>query len=207
MPWIISPDELVGTTGATDIDANAIFTNLRAITLLGGARSGRKGKVIYGTFVYRTTALSGVAADPTTYANLDGATGQFILLPGVASLAAGDVVTWYYEASTGLPVVVRATSTTYANQGCPLAVSLTANTSTTSWSWYQIQGPAVVNNNGTWSGSNARVGLTATAGQLSTTLIAGAQIINARSSSTVSFIATNVAVCEINNPTVQTQIT
>jgi hypothetical protein len=207
MPWTITPDELIGTTGATDIDANAIFTNLRSITLLGGARAGRKGKVIYGTFVYRNSALGGLAADLTTLANLDGATGQFILLPGVASLAAGDVVTWYYDAATALPIVIRATSTTYANQGAPLAVSLTANTSTTSYSWYQIQGPAVVNNNGTWSGANARVSLTTTAGQLSTTMIAGSQLLNARSSSTISFVATNQAILEINNPTVQTQIT
>ena len=84
---------------------------------------------------------------------------------------------------------------------------MTANTSTTSYSWYQIQGPAVVNNNGTWSGANARVSLTTTAGQLSTTMIAGSQLLNARSSSTISFVATNQAILEINNPTVQTQIT
>lgn len=207
MPWILTPDEMVGSSGALDIDPSAVFTNLRAITLLGGARAGRKGKVAYGSFVYRTQPLGGVAADATTYANLDGATGQFILLPGVASLAVGDVVTWYYDYATSTPIVVRATSTTYANQGSPLAVSLAANTSATSWSWYQIQGPAVVNNNGTWSGANARLGLSTTAGQLTTTLAAGAQILNARSSSTVSAIATNVAVAEINNPTVQTQIT
>ena len=43
--------------------------------------------------------------------------------------------------------VTRWGGTAYSGQ--PLAIAMTANTSTTTFSWYQIEGAAVVNTSGT----------------------------------------------------------
>ncbi len=72
------------------------------------------------------------AYDPTYGA------GKFIYLYGVASNVVGLVVT--YNILTGITTAVPNT----ANIGNPLAVSMAANTSITTGSWYQIQGAAVI---------------------------------------------------------------
>src|SRR5262245_60668132 len=69
--------------------------------------------------------------------------GEFIWLPGVASTAAGDFVS--YTTSNG---AANGGSTTRwagtANTGQPLAVA-TAATVASTWGWYQIAGSAIVN--------------------------------------------------------------
>src|SRR5258708_37952757 len=76
----------------------------------------------------------------TTLRGADGTLGggEFIYLQGVASNAAGIVVS--YNAPTGAVVLLPST----ANLGTPVAVSMSANTSAANYSWYQIEGLSTV---------------------------------------------------------------
>ena len=92
--------------------------------------------------------------------------GQFIYLKGVASNTEGSVST-YDEAGVTTLLVTNAIG--------PVAVSLTANTTTTSWSWYQILGKACVAS--TAAADNALLGVEgATAGVLGDAEAVGDQI-------------------------------
>src|SRR5258708_38012411 len=59
--------------------------------------------------------------------------GEFIYLQGVASNAAGLVVS--YNATTGAVVLLPST----ANLGTPVAVSMSANTSAADYLWHQVE--------------------------------------------------------------------
>jgi hypothetical protein len=98
--------------------------------------------------------------------------GEFIYLPGVASLAVGSLVTYNPLAKT----VTLAPHT--ANQNQPLAVSMTANTATTSYSWYQIGGVAKIAKTATKISPAVPLYLSATAGSVSSTASAGKQVVN-----------------------------
>ena len=63
--------------------------------------------------------------------------GEFILLKGVASTAVGSLVVW--DGTTYVTTLCPTTTLT----GRPVAISMTANTSATVFSWYQIGGTAV----------------------------------------------------------------
>jgi hypothetical protein len=97
--------------------------------------------------------------------------GEFIYLKGVASTAAGDWVS--YNAYTG--VTTRWAGT--ANTGAPLAVAMTANTSASSYGWYQIGGNAVATVTGTVAAGDI-VNFSATAA-VKTAAAAGKQVLNA----------------------------
>lgn len=130
--------------------------------------------------------------------------GQFMYLPGVAALKVGDLVT--YNLSAGISytdaVVTRWAGT--AQSGLPLAVAMTANTSTTNFSWYQVQGAAVCNITGTVaSGDKAYWQLTGTIGS---TIAAGKQVVGASAFSTGVVPITGQAVYTIDFPYVQSQI-
>lgn len=99
--------------------------------------------------------------------------GEFIYLPGVASLAVGSLVTYNPLAKT----VTLAPHTANLNQ--PLAVSMTANTAATSYSWYQINGVAKIAKTATKISPAVPLYLSATAGQVSSTASAGKQVVNA----------------------------
>lgn len=64
--------------------------------------------------------------------------GEFILLKGVASTIVGSLVT--YDGTTYATTLCATT----ANQARPVAISMAANTAATTFSWYQIEGTAVV---------------------------------------------------------------
>lgn len=88
--------------------------------------------------------------------------GEFILLPGVASTAVGSVVTYNTTSYTTALAAVG------ANKAQPIAIAMSANTSSSTWGWYQISGVAVVKKTCTVSlAANAAVGV------LTTGLIAG----------------------------------
>jgi len=70
------------------------------------------------------------AVDPTYGA------GEFIMLAGVASTAVGSVVTYNTSSFT------TALAPVGANKPQPIAISMSANTSSSSWGWYQISGIA-----------------------------------------------------------------
>lgn len=74
-----------------------------------------------------------VFADDPTYGE-----GEFILLPGVASTVVGSVVTYNTTAYTTALAAVG------TNKPQPIAIAMSANTSASTWGWYQISGVAVV---------------------------------------------------------------
>ena len=86
--------------------------------------------------------------------------GEFIYLPGGASNIVGAVVS--YNPLT--PTCTLATNTT--KQGLPLAVSMTANTTTTSYSWYQIAGVATIKKTAVKITPTEKVAISGTAGRV-----------------------------------------
>lgn len=105
--------------------------------------------------------------------------GQFIALKGVASLAAGDAVV--YNPFSG--VTARAVTASHGVKGIPIAISLSANTSTTKLSWFQIVGNAIANAPNSALTTDTPIYLTSGAGVLDDAVVAGSQLINARSAS------------------------
>ena len=131
--------------------------------------------------------------------------GEFIYLPGVASLAVGDVVTYVLSAGVSYTdaAVVRWTGT--ANTGAPIAIATTANTAASQFSWYQIQGGAVVNTSGTVAANDkAYFAQTATLGS---TAVGGKQVLGVTASSANGVPASNQAIYTLDFPCVQSQIT
>lgn len=132
--------------------------------------------------------------------------GEFIYLPGVASLAVGDVVT--YNISAGVKAYTDATVVRWAgtaNTGAPVAIATTANTSAVAFSWYQIGGAAVVNTSGTVAAGDAA--MFASTATVKTAAVAGKQILGMVAGSANGVPATNQAIYTLNRPHVQGQIT
>lgn len=128
--------------------------------------------------------------------------GEFIYLPGVASLAVGALVTYNPLAKT----VTLAPHT--ANLNSPLAVSMTANTSATSYSWYQIEGVAKIAKTATKINPAVPIFLSATAGSVSSTASAGKQVVNCITVNAATVAsATGTVQALINRPFAQGQIT
>ena len=96
----------------------------------------------------------------------------FIYLYGVASLAVGSLVT--YNASTGITTLAPST----AHLAAPLAVSMAANTSPTTGSWFQVGGVAVIKKTAVKVSPAVPLFLSATAGSVMPTQASGKQILN-----------------------------
>ena len=91
----------------------------------------------------------------------DAANNMYVYLKGVASLAAGDFVTFDKD---GAP-----TRTVAATTG-PVAIAMVANTSATNYSWYQVRGYYATANVATHSnGSGKALFLSATTSRASST--------------------------------------
>ena len=86
--------------------------------------------------------------------------GEFILLPGVAGTQIGSVVSYNTVTYT------TALCVNTASLPVQLAIAMSANTSATTWGWYQISGVAVVIKATSDAGlvAGAAVGSSATAG-------------------------------------------
>src|SRR5579885_2700990 len=98
--------------------------------------------------------------------------GEFIYLAGVASTVVGSLVT--YNAS-GLTTL----SPNTANNGAPVAVAMSANTSATNFGWYQIAGIAVVKKTAVKVNPAVKVFQSGTAGRIQSAAASGKQIVNA----------------------------
>jgi hypothetical protein len=128
--------------------------------------------------------------------------GEFILLTGAASIAVGTVV--QYDASTFVPTIP--TAATVNKSGMPMAVSMAANTSGSTWSWYQISGTAVCKKSTVKFTNKQAIGF------ISTGLVgknaSGVQILGARTANTTSVASavTTIAVT-IQRPHVMGRIT
>lgn len=127
--------------------------------------------------------------------------GEFILLKGVASTAVGSLV--IYDGTTYVTTLCPTT----ANQGRPVAVSMTANTSASVYSWYQIEGTAVVTKS-----TSSNFAATVALGVKSTGKVganaSGVQILGARTANTATVAsATTTVTVVINRPHLQGRIT
>ena len=130
--------------------------------------------------------------------------GEFILLPGVASNVIGLCVT--YSPTTFACTAVPST----ANLSQPIAVSMSANTTTTKFSWYQIAGLAVVKKTAVKvdPAATRRMYISGTAGRLMQTSAAGKNILGAASANTATVTSTtSTVVVSINRPHCQGPIT
>lgn len=101
--------------------------------------------------------------------------GTFILLAGVASLEVGDAVV--YNSITG--DVAHTIAASHKNTGFPVAFSLTANTGSTKYSWFQIQGNAIARSDDVVV-ANTPAYIKSTAGLVDDAVNAGGQILGAR---------------------------
>ena len=125
--------------------------------------------------------------------------GEFILLKGVASTAVGSLVIFNTTSYTTTLCPVT------ANLGSPVAISMTANTSSSNWSWYQIEGVAVVaKSTGLGLASNVAVGVNSI-GKVGTSA-SGKQILGARTANSTVSATTTVQVI-LNRPHLQGRIT
>lgn len=128
--------------------------------------------------------------------------GEFIYLPGLASVALGDAVV--YDMTGVSASVARLVQNTFANSGRPVAFALGA-TPVNTWGWYQISGLAVVSAvAGTVAGA---VMAGATAGSVGNTADAGDQVLGARITTAVGTPAANKSYAMLNRPCMQGQIT
>jgi hypothetical protein len=125
--------------------------------------------------------------------------GEFILLKGVASTAVGSLVIFNTTSYTTTLCPVT------ANLGSPVAVSMTANTSSSNWSYYQIEGVAVVaKSTGLGLATNVALGVNSI-GKVGTSA-SGKQILGARTANSTVSATTTVQVI-INRPHLQGRIT
>ena len=128
--------------------------------------------------------------------------GEFVYLQGVASNAAGLVVS--YNASTGAVTLLPST----ANLGTPVAISLSANTSTSNYSWYQIGGLATVLKSAVQVLPQAKVYISGTTGRLMPTSASGKQILGAKFANLTTVTSTTSTVTILlDRPSAQGQTT
>lgn len=127
--------------------------------------------------------------------------GEFILLPGCASTIVGSLVR-YNATSYATTLLVNT-----AVQDVPVAVAMSANTSTSTWGWYQIAGEAVVAKTAVIILPNVAVYISATAGKVKALASAGLQIVAAKSGSATTASASGTVVLTINRPHLQSQVT
>lgn len=124
--------------------------------------------------------------------------GEFIYLKGVTSNFIGALVT--YVANTG--VTALSTTSGIATGGAPMAVSMSTATGS-QYGWFQIAGDAVLYKTAVKfdPASGNRVYLSATAGRIMQTSVAGRQIIGARFASTTTVTSTtSTAIITLNRP-------
>ncbi len=108
--------------------------------------------------------------------------GEFIYLKGVASTVVGDWVGY----SPALGTSVRA----IANGNYPLAVAMSACSTTTLFGWYQISGNAKANGLTSITHSTGFLWLTGTAGSVDDASVIGDAVINARKTVAVHVVGT-----------------
>lgn len=121
--------------------------------------------------------------------------GEFILLAGVASTAIGSLVT--YNTVSYTTTLCPVTN----DLGQPVAVSMSANTSASTWGWYQISGVAVVSKS-TGLGLATNVGVAVNSIGKVGTAASGKMIMGVRTAnSTVS--ATTTVRLVMNRPHMQ----
>ena len=142
-----------------------------------------------------TTALPSTPSKPGMI--IDGTDpvyggGEFILLLGVSGTAVGTVVTYNTANYT--------TTLASASEGAAIqcAVSMSANTSATVWSWYQISGVAIATKSAVSVALSGAIGIT-TAGLVAQAATDLQQIEGGAFAAAATTLATTVAIV-INRP-------
>jgi hypothetical protein len=126
--------------------------------------------------------------------------GEFIMLAGVASTAIGSLVV--YDGTTYATTLIANS----ANQSRPVAVAMSANTSSSTYGWYQIGGTAVVKKTTVAIAPKVSVGIGGV-GVLGNTA-SGKEILGARSANTATVAsATTTINVVINRPHAQGRVT
>ena len=125
------------------------------------------------------------AADPTY------GVGEFIYLKGASSTAVGSWVTYNQDDNS--------TTLLAANAIGPVAVSMSANSASTNYGWYQISGKAI-GKALTGFLDNANVYGTSTAGSVDDAVVAGDRVQGAKGASAVDTPSTGLAEFEIARP-------
>lgn len=126
--------------------------------------------------------------------------GEFIYLNGVGSTAVGSLVT--FNQLTGATTLAPNT----ANLAQPVAVSMAANTSATSFSWYQVYGAAVITKTAVKISPSSKLYLSATAGSVFATQTSGKQlqgVVTINAATVLS--ATGTITAQISYPDLQGQ--
>lgn len=125
--------------------------------------------------------------------------GEFIYLQGCSGGFSGALVT--YVNTTG--VTALSTTSGVLTGGAPMAVMMSALSATTLFGWCQVEGDAIVYKTAVKfnPATNQNVYLSATAGRIMQTSVAGRQVIGARFASTVTVTSTtSTAVITLNRP-------
>jgi hypothetical protein len=130
--------------------------------------------------------------------------GEFIFLKGGASVAVGSLC--YYTDNAAADSVKLTTTSGVVDGGSNLCVAMAATTAAL-YGWFQIGGRAVVLKTATKidPASTFKVYLSATAGRVMPTSVAGRQILGARFPATVTVTTTtSTCVVTLNRPTQKT---
>lgn len=124
--------------------------------------------------------------------------GKFIYLYGVASNFVGALVS--YNQLTGLTTLTPNTG----NLDKPVAVSMAANTSITTGSWYQIGGAAVIKKTAIKVSPGVPLYLSGTSGRVMSTAASGKQVMNATSINAATVLsAVSTITVQMNYPFAQ----
>lgn len=150
---------------------------------------------------FNTGSATTIPSSPMTLGMIVNATdpvygaGEFILLPGVANSVVGLMVTY---SATSFAVTL---SPDTAGIGNNFAWSMSANTTTTSFSWYQIAGLVVAKKtNVSWEPQKA-VYQSGTIGRVMDTVASGKQVVGARSANLTTVTTTvSTVVLQVNRP-------
>lgn len=138
------------------------------------------------------------AVDTTN--NLGG--GEFIYLQGVASNLQGALVT--YNATTGAVALLTSTP----NLGQPVAVSMSANTAASNYSWYCIEGYVPILKTAVTVTPQLKAYISGATGRLFVTSTSGRQLLGIRTANLTTVTSTTSSVtCLVSRPFAQGQIT
>jgi hypothetical protein len=117
---------------------------------------------------------------------------EFVYLKGVASTVVGSWVG--YSPALGTSVLATANGT------YPLAVSMTTNTTTTSFAWYMISGTCQALGLTSITHTSGFLALTGTAGSLDDASVIGDHVFNARKTTAVHVVGTFLDTYNIARP-------
>lgn len=125
--------------------------------------------------------------------------GEFIYLPGCAGTVVGSLVS--YDPVNLTTALVPITT---KNLDLPVAVAMSANSTTTNYGWYQIEGAAVIKKTAVKVNPSVQLYGSATTGRVMPTAASGRQLMNARTVNLATVAsATSTITALINRPFMQ----